>query len=186
MMSPDLRHQFVLFVPQNLQFLEGRLIRFVVASQVVFEAGGLVCRGTGRGGLRITSIRRRGVLCVQGRDFQRRQLLVEDQQLIDRPILEADITKASTESQFDAAGIRVTPFRAVLDVARQFVADHVQFGGDSVLIDVQTRRATAAIVRDGDLCPFADGDRLFADDLDRVARPEVDQRDDRQAVVEHQ
>ena len=63
----------------------------------------------------------------------------------------------------------------MLDIARQLVTIDDDFHGVAIAIQSQSRRLTAAIVRDSDHRPFFDRDFLTGCNLNRIPWPEMNQ-----------
>src|SRR5438270_6178391 len=100
-------------------------------------------------------LRSRKVEAARHRDFQRRQLAVEDEEFVERSVFEAGVAESGAKSQFGCA--RIAPFTAMDKIASELVTDDLYRGGRAVQIDVDSRCAAAAVVTHRDVGPLAGG-----------------------------
>src|SRR5262249_30998101 len=99
-------------------------------------------------------------------------------------VLEPNIAEAGAERKLRRTG--VTPVATMDNVARQFVADHLDRSLRAVAINVQTRGAAAAVVRHRQMRPLAGRYHVLSLDADRIPRPEMNQREHSAAAVENE
>ena len=106
----------------------------------------------------------------------RRQLDVEDLQVVDETVLEAAVAKAGADRQRMRVRRAVAGLAPVVDVLVEVVANDFGLERRAVEIEGDARRAARSVVGHDKLRPFVQRQWASGAHRDGVARPEMDER----------
>ena len=182
-------HEFVFVLAQLFHLGERILIRFVVAGDEVVEQrliGGK--RRKARAGVRVRERSREKTSCPARcqYDFGLRERNVKYLQVVNQSIFETAVAEPGRKRERVLFRVTILPHICVTDVLGEFVAHDFGFEQSAVAINLNACRATRTIVGHGDVRPFVPGQNLFRANNSRIARPEMDEAEQRLAVIKRE